>query len=158
MNKKFLLGLLAVVVLGGLAVMLAYRFNDPNRIGIGPRTKQDVAEVRKRLFGEDTNQPASMVKTLIDISRPHRLAIGGLGLGNDEKNRNVADLTLANLGGAARLDLVERQSLEAVLRELNLNASGLVRAKDAVKVGKLVARSHSDSHPAIPLALARWAC
>jgi hypothetical protein len=45
---------------------------------------------------------------------------------------------LADLTGTPGLNLVERQSLETVLRELNMSWSGLVRAKDAVRVGKLL--------------------
>ena len=40
--------------------------------------------------------------------------------------------------GAPGLELVDRQSLDVVLHELNMNLSGLVRAGDAVRAGKLL--------------------
>ena len=67
-----------------------------------------------------------------------RLAIGGLGLPDDSMNRQLADLLTAELSRAQGLELVDRQSFDKVLRELELNLSGLVRAKDAVRVGKLL--------------------
>src|SRR5207247_925021 len=67
-----------------------------------------------------------------------RLAIGNIGLPDDANNAQVADLLTAELSGAKGLELVDRQSLDKVLRELELNLSGLVRAKDAVRVGKLL--------------------
>ena len=138
MNKKFLLGGLLVLVLGGVAALVAHKFNDVERIGSVEMAEKDIAAAMQKKFGVSPTQAVSSAQTPIEMSRPLRLAIGGLGFGNDEKDRSVADLTLANLGGAAGLDLVERQSLDAVLRELNLSASGLVRAKHAVRVGKLV--------------------
>ena len=44
----------------------------------------------------------------------------------------------AELTGAKGLELVERQSLDKVLREMAMNLSGLVRARDAVRAGKLL--------------------
>lgn len=74
----------------------------------------------------------------IEASRRLRLAIGSVGLADEQQNRNVSDLVLAQLTGANGLELVERQALDAVLNELQLSASGLVRAKDAVRAGKLL--------------------
>ena len=59
-------------------------------------------------------------------------------MADDDQNGRLADLVLAELNGAQGLNLVERQSLETVLRELDLSLSGLVRAKDAVRAGKLL--------------------
>lgn len=78
------------------------------------------------------------VQGVLDIKRPVRLAIASLGFADEEPNRKVADLTLADLTGAKGLELVERQSLEKLLQEMNLSLSGLVRARDAVRVGKLI--------------------
>ncbi len=78
------------------------------------------------------------VQGVSDIKRPVRLAIASLGFADEETNRKVADLTLADLTNAKGLELVERQSLEKLLQEMNLSLSGLVRARDAVRVGKLL--------------------
>jgi tetratricopeptide (TPR) repeat protein len=74
----------------------------------------------------------------IPPSHAVRLAIGWLGLPEETQNLQVADLAAAELTGAKGLELVDRQSLKTVLRELELSLSGLVRAKDAVRVGKLL--------------------
>jgi hypothetical protein len=66
------------------------------------------------------------------------LAIGGLGLVDDDQNRQLADLVTADLTGVEGFNLVERQSLDSILKEMNLSLSGLVRANDAVRVGKLL--------------------
>jgi curli biogenesis system outer membrane secretion channel CsgG len=60
-----------------------------------------------------------------------------LGL-SDPRNGEVADLALARLSSSPGLETVDRQQLDAVLRELQLSSSGLVRAKDAVQAGKLL--------------------
>jgi len=64
--------------------------------------------------------------------------VGWLGLPDETRNGQVADLLTAELTGAKSLELVDRQSLGKVLRELELDLSGIVRAKDAVRVGKLL--------------------
>jgi hypothetical protein len=71
-----------------------------------------------------------------DPVAPIRLAIGALG-GNAEENKDLADLVAARLASAKPFELVERQELEKALREQALSFSGLVRAKDAVRVGHL---------------------
>lgn len=99
-------------------------------------TAHDVEATYAKL-GRAAPPPQSEIQPTA-LNRPIRLAIGNLGFSNDQQNGEVADLTLANLTGAPGLDLVERRSLENVLRELNLSLSGLVRAREAVRVGKLL--------------------
>jgi len=71
-------------------------------------------------------------------ARATGVAIGGLGLAAEADNQKLGDLATAGLTGMPGIELVERQSLAAVLQELNLNWSGFVRAKDAVRAGKLL--------------------
>jgi hypothetical protein len=66
-----------------------------------------------------------------------QLAIGSLGF-SDTQNRAVADVALASLTDAPGLELVEPQSLDPVLRELQISLSGLVRAKKAHAVRELL--------------------
>src|SRR5439155_4175706 len=67
-----------------------------------------------------------------------RLAIGTLGLNPEIRNGALADIVAAQLSTASGFDLVERRELNAVLKEASLGLSGLVRAKDAVRVGALL--------------------
>lgn len=74
----------------------------------------------------------------VDRTHPVRLAIGGLGLADDSQNGELADLVLSDLNGVKGFELVDRQSIEHVLQEQDLSLSELVRAKDAIRVGKLL--------------------
>jgi tetratricopeptide (TPR) repeat protein len=80
----------------------------------------------------------SVVLDRVDPSRRIRMAVGWLGLPDEEQNRRAGDLVVADLSSEANLELVDRQSLAAVLREAALGLSGLVRADSAVRVGKLL--------------------
>ncbi len=57
--------------------------------------------------------------------------------GADVKNfgPKVTDLMFANLVVDPRISLVDREDLEKVLKELELNLSGLVKPEEAVRVG-----------------------
>lgn len=59
--------------------------------------------------------------------------------GADVKNfgPKVTDLMFANLVVDPRISLVDREDLEKVLKELELNLSGLVKPEEAVRVGQL---------------------
>ena len=85
-----------------------------------------------------TNLPVPLVVEKLDLTKPVRLAIGGLGLADNAANGRLGDLVTADMTGAPGYVLVERNSLNTVLRELNLNWSGFVRAGDAVRAGKLL--------------------
>jgi hypothetical protein len=65
-----------------------------------------------------------------------RLAIGALG-SNAQEDNELADLVAVRLALAKPFELVERQELESALREQAMSFSGLVHAKDAVRVGHL---------------------
>lgn len=56
--------------------------------------------------------------------------------------KGLASMLTTDLTGVAGFELVERARLEDVVGELKLGRSGLVDAKTAAKLGKLVAASH----------------
>lgn len=67
-----------------------------------------------------------------------RLAIGTLGLTPESRNAALVDIVTSHLSAASGFDLVERRELNAVFKEASLGLSGVVRAKDAVRVGALL--------------------
>jgi len=67
-----------------------------------------------------------------------RLAIGAFGLTPEKRNGDLADLVVAHLSGVPEFDLIERRELNAVLKEASLGSAGIVRAKDAVRLGALL--------------------
>ena len=135
MSRRFLVGAIIIILVAvGLGAFLIYRQDRTSR-GV-TITKADISEFAAKLGR--TNSPPPAAPMALPLSQPVRLAIGSLGLADDEQNRQLDDLITAELTGAKGFDLVERQSLDTVLKEINLGLSGLVRAKDAVRVGKLV--------------------
>jgi hypothetical protein len=99
---------------------------------------EELVAVARKIGHELPMQPGGAVPVAIDLHQPVRLAIGSLAMSNDEQERGLGDLLLADLAGTEGLTLVDRQSLDAVLLELHLSLSGLVRARDAVRAGKLL--------------------
>lgn len=67
-----------------------------------------------------------------------RLAIGTFGLAPETRDGELADLVAVHLSTEPKFDLVERRELNTALKEAELSASGNVRAKDAVQLGKLI--------------------
>ena len=138
MNKKFLVGATIVVLAGMVSAIFLLR--DEKLGDQGGITAIEINQKRAAMAAEsgETNAPTQAVLVPIDLSHSLRLAIGGLGLADEDKNRQLGDLVTVNLTDEHGFELVERQSLAAVMQELNLNWSGFVRAKDAVRVGKLL--------------------
>jgi tetratricopeptide (TPR) repeat protein len=133
MSKRFIIGALVLLLAGiGLTLFLAST-NRSDRLMVSAQEMAAFADASGQ-----TNVPTQAVLAPLDLSQPVRLAIGGLGLADDHQNQQLGDLLTVALTGAPGLNLVERQSLNAVLQELNLSLSGFVRAKDAVRVGKLL--------------------
>ncbi|MBI3853812.1 MAG: hypothetical protein HY298_26605 [Verrucomicrobia bacterium] len=135
MNKRFLLFATALLAIGGLAAWMILRYANSDTKFSAISDDEMTRHMAKMLGPAPGAQPAPAV---LDMKRPVRLAIGSLGFADEETNRKTADLTLAELTGAKGLELVERQSLDRALQEMNLSLSGLIRARDAVRVGKLV--------------------
>jgi hypothetical protein len=130
---------IVALVAVGLAAFRILTRDDKDFIGTGATvTEKDFAEFAAK--SGMTNQPIQAMPTpvALDLSKPLRLAIGGLGLPDDEQNRQLGDLISVDLNGAKGLNLLDRQSLDAILKEMNLTLSGLVRAQDAIRVGKLL--------------------
>ena len=137
MSKRFLVGAgITALVVVSLGICLNYWERKSADSVHATITQADVREFAAKLGR--TNQPTPSAPAPLPLSRPVRLAIGSLGLADDDQNRQLDDLITAELTGARGFNLVERQSLDAILKEMNLSLSGLVRARDAVRVGKLV--------------------
>jgi hypothetical protein len=135
MKKRFVIWTLVLAAFAGLSVFLWRWHHAPVRLGV--ITDKDIAEAVASLNGgNELPTPAAVIP--IGMNRPMRLAVGNLGGSDDEQNRKLEDLVVADLTGAPGLEMVERQSLDKVLQELNLGISHLVRAQDAVQVGKLL--------------------
>ena len=77
--------------------------------------------------GAERSKPPSVV----------RLALGDLGLEKTETAR-VADIVVAELAQEKGIELVERLSIEKLLKEAELTLSGKVAPAQAVRVGKLL--------------------
>jgi tetratricopeptide (TPR) repeat protein len=132
MNKRFLVFLFALLVGGGLAWLVVTRYLE--------RETQLPAFSSSELGKTNANEaPESASLAPVPPTKSVRLAIGSLGLLEQSQSRQLEDLVTAALKGANGLELVDRQALAKVLREQELSLSGVARAKDAVRVGKLVA-------------------
>ena len=140
MNKRNHIWIVGALLAGGLAVFLSIKRDgnviDPS-VFTAP-TDHDRAAFAAKYGQTNAPAPAPVALKPLVLSQPVRLAIGGLGLADDFGNRQLADLVTVALAKSQGLELVERQSLDRVLREQDLNLSGLVRAKDAVRIGKLL--------------------
>src|ERR1022692_1776851 len=107
------------LLLAGLSLGMAFFFWQRVPVRDNGVSEKEIADTIKRLK-HGNEQPATTVLTPLDLKRPVRLAIGNLGPADAEQNRRLSDLVLADLTGAQGLNLVERQSLDAVLREMNM--------------------------------------
>src|SRR5580700_7462702 len=135
MTKRLLIIAAALLALGAAAWLLTTWFTNKGEYRSAPTQ----SEMRRQWLAtgakpETISTPASV---RVDSKDPVRLAIGSLGLPDGEQNGRASDLLLTDLAGAPGIEMVERQALERILKELNLSLSGLVRAGDAVRVGKL---------------------
>jgi tetratricopeptide (TPR) repeat protein len=134
-KKKFLVVITLTILAGiGLTIFLTHWSDLP--FALPPATEADLA--KNSVVPASSIPPAESVLKPIDLSKPIRLAIGGMGLADNDRDRQLGDLATVELTGAPGFVLVERASLDAILGELNLSWSGFVRAKDAVRVGKLL--------------------
>ena len=137
MRNRFII---RAMVVGALVwgTVICYIWLAPS--GFQPFTEAELANARvaTAVRNGETNFPTPAPILAMNRLHPVRLAIGGLGMVDDEKNGQLGDLVTAELTGARGFELVERESLTKVLQEQNLTLSGLVRAKDAVRIGKLL--------------------
>ena len=138
MSKRYRIGIIVIALMvAGLAALNAW-INA--KVTAPAFTDADLAGRSQALAASEgwTNPPTRAGLVPLDMSKPVRLAIGGLGLKDSDQNQRLGDLVTAELNGAAGFDLVERQALGAILKELDLSWSGFVRAKDAVRAGNLL--------------------
>jgi tetratricopeptide (TPR) repeat protein len=134
MNKK-LVPLVGIILgLAALTWLLLFWFVNKAEHA-GPFSEQELYRQRVRI-GDKPTTPAPS-RAVVDPNRAIRLGLGSLGLPDNAQNGDAGDLLITLLNGARGLELVERGSMDNILHELNLSISGLVRAKDAVRVGKL---------------------
>jgi hypothetical protein len=91
----------------------------------------------KRVFAQLIIQTALIV-AFSAFGASTRLAIGTLGLKEANRESELADLLAVKLTGDSEMELVERRELDAALKEASLSLAGVVRAKDAVRVGGLL--------------------
>jgi hypothetical protein len=134
MSRKFLILLAVLIGLGGLAMLVIHLFL--SREDSMQATEKDELERRKALGMSVPAQDATTKP--IPASHSIRLAIGGLGLANDDQNGRLSDLLTADLQKAKGVEVVERQALDKVLREIEMSRSAMVRSKDAIRAGKLL--------------------
>jgi hypothetical protein len=137
MNKRAIILFSLLLVGGGLAWLLVRSYTEREAL-LPAFSEKDLAKASATLHPNAPTQPAVLPEPPLDPSQRVRLAIGWLGLPDEARNGQAADLLTAELTSVKGLELVDRQSLGTVLRELELNLSGLMRAKDAVRVGKLL--------------------
>ena len=136
--KKRLLIIAISLVSGGAAVWGFLRWYAEKQEFSPAHLDREIIQRREQLGQGASNQVPVMTMGPIGLSQTIRLGIGGLGMPDENQNIDLSDLMIAELSGAPGLAMVDRQSLNKVLHELALNLSGLVRAKDAVRVGKLL--------------------
>jgi tetratricopeptide (TPR) repeat protein len=134
MSKRFLLCLIVLAALGILAVWWVYQ--NEKAPSLPPTTDKELYEfeVKQGLVPP----PVQSAPKAIPWKETIRLAVGGLGCPDETQDRQLGDLIAAQLSSSRGLELVERQELDAVLKEQELNLSGLVRAEEAVRVGRLL--------------------
>lgn len=138
MRRRFI-GIAISVLAAGVATVLFFSWQaEHDSISAPPPTDNELFDLAMQRHGDLAGQTASVSVTPIEATQSIRLAIGSFGLSDDSKNRELADLVVARLAGTKGVELVERQSLSAALKETELNLSELVRAADAVRIGKLL--------------------
>ena len=109
MSKRFLITVAVVLVVGVAGVLLFREYMDPKHDRLAAFTEKDLASAAAKMA-----VPAPVAQSAperIEPGRKVRLAIGSVGLADEQQNRNVSDLVLAQLTGAKGLELVERQAL-----------------------------------------------
>ena len=137
MNKRYLTGTIVVILVAiGIAALNALINHNTTLPSFSDQEMSDKRSQMAVESGETNVLPQSVLP--LDLSRQVRLAVGGLGLTDQDQNQQLGNLVTAELTGSPGFNLVERQSLDTVLREMNLSLFGFVRAKDAVRAGKLL--------------------
>jgi hypothetical protein len=138
MSKRFwIFGGLILLAVIGVAALYVW-IDSESTLPVFSQKEMNDQEAKMSAQTGQTNLLMPSALAPLDMSQTVRLAIGSLGLSDNDHNQRLGDLVTVELTGAPGFNLVERQSLDAVLRELNLSLFGFVRAKDAVRAGKLL--------------------
>ncbi len=114
----------------------------PMALGLNVVAVAWLALIPQFTLADDTKQPATPISAAVirfqDRTEGAKV-VGGVG-GAEKSDRvsdKVTDLLSAELSSAPELMLVERDELDRILKEHELNLSGLVGADDAIKAGRL---------------------
>src|SRR5688500_16283088 len=67
-----------------------------------------------------------------------RLAIGTFGITPASRDGALADLLTAGLSAAPGFEVVERREVDRLIQEQGVKFSGLMKANDAVRIGRLL--------------------
>ncbi len=136
MNRRFIsIACLTTLTCGVGAMLLNWYADREARL---PAISGHQMEDRwARVHGTNQSQSEPPGRPL-DPSRPVRFAIGNLGLSDEGQNQQLADLLMLKLTDAVGMELVEREYLTVALREQEMSAADLVRASDAVRIGKIL--------------------
>jgi len=134
-SKRFLVIGCSVLVLGAATALVLQHYL--NQTSTPAMTDKDLYKFKTEMGDKGPSSPTPQVAA-VDPKRSVRLAVGNVGLADETSNQELGDLLTAELSHEKNIELVDRQSLQRVLDEIHINLSGLVRAKDAVRVGKLL--------------------
>jgi hypothetical protein len=137
MNKRFGLFILLLLVLFGLVWIGVHSYLGRKEY-MPPVSEQELLAQHAKAFPGLPSQPPVLEAAPISTAHSVRLAVGGLGAPCEAQNRELADLVTVELAGSKGLELAERQEVDKGLRELELDLSGLVRPKEAVRVRRFL--------------------
>lgn len=135
--KNRLLVLTLLVIIGGGA-WVGLRWYTERQVFSPPPSEREMGKLISQRFGSLPTEPQIEAAAVLDDNHAIRLAVGGVGLADEIQNREIADIIQADLRDAPGLELVDRQSLDKVIKEMGMSLSGLVRAADSIKVGRLL--------------------
>jgi tetratricopeptide (TPR) repeat protein len=134
MSKRFLI---CLIIFAGISIPAIWWLDQDKTSPFAPPITNEETYASATKLGL-APPPAQSAPKAIPWKQTIRLAIGSLGYPDEAQNRQFGDLITAQLSSSRGLELVERRELEAVLKEQELSLSGLVRARDAVRAGKLL--------------------
>src|SRR3954468_10182012 len=112
MRKNFMFIAIAVLLGGaGLTLGLKWFAQRPAKL---VATEKDLIEARRRI-GDLPGQIPTTTAPPLDAKYPVRLVVGVLGAADENQNRQLADLLVADLSHSSGLELVDRDSIDKVL-------------------------------------------
>jgi hypothetical protein len=97
-KRKFLIKAVGVFAVGALAIWLLGKYAGANST-LDAFSDEEQARILKETFGTNAAAPPAPALVELDMRRPVRLAIGGVGLADEEQNQRLGDLLTAELTG-----------------------------------------------------------